>query len=150
MQQYEPGKNAMQKISDLTAAVTNRETAPNDSLTQSPTSLPATWTAALFAKLAARYGHRWSSCYPNDLAKIAMVEWGSGLSGLSGEQIRHGLDSWKSDWPPSLPEFRRACTGSNDQHNTAAYKPFPKALPKSRAKPDVVAAEMEKMREALQ
>jgi len=33
------------------------------------------------------------------------------LTGLTGEQIKFGLDNLTDDWPPSLPAFRAACTG---------------------------------------
>lgn len=75
-----------------------------------------------------------------------MAEWAQGLGGLSGEQIRRGLDSWQEPWPPSLPEFRRACVGADNPHNTAAYRHFSRALPRPKAKPDTVARELEKMR----
>jgi len=41
----------------------------------------------------------------------AVTEWSQGLSGLTGEQIKNGLDNFKEDWPPSLPSFRAACEG---------------------------------------
>jgi hypothetical protein len=78
-----------------------------------------------------------------------MDEWAHGLAGMTGEQIRRGLDSWQEPWPPSLPEFKRACIGADNPHNTAAYKRFPKALPKPKASAQVVAECMAMMREAL-
>ena len=80
-----------------------------------------------------------------------MTEWRDGLAGLTGEQIAHGLETWTDAWPPSLPEFRDACLGTGDgwEHLGAAYKPFPKALPRPKCDPDVVNAELEKMRQAL-
>ena len=78
-----------------------------------------------------------------------MAEWSHGLAGLTGEQIRRGLDTWQEAWPPSLPEFRRACMGTDNPHNTAAYKRFPPALPKPKVDPAVAAAAIAKMREAM-
>lgn len=79
-----------------------------------------------------------------------MAEWANGLAGMTGEQIRCGLDTWGEPWPPSLPEFRKACKGKDDwQHRTAAYKPFPRALPKPKADADKARAEIEKMRQCL-
>lgn len=40
-----------------------------------------------------------------------MNEWSEGLTGITGDQIKFGLESWKNDWPPSMDEFRDCCTG---------------------------------------
>lgn len=79
-----------------------------------------------------------------------MAEWAKGLEGLTGEQIRQGLEAWDAAWPPSLPEFRKACVGERGGlHNTAAYRPFPKALPKPKAKPEIAQAALDDMRRGL-
>jgi len=82
-----------------------------------------------------------------------MTEWRAGLAGVTGEQIRHGLETWQEPWPPSLPEFRHAClgqsTGSDWEHSGEAYKRFPKALPKPKADIEVVQSEIAKMRDCL-
>jgi len=46
----------------------------------------------------------------------AVTEWAEQLSGLTGEQIKHGLVEWDGDWPPSSTEFRKACldVGKNE------------------------------------
>lgn len=66
------------------------------------------WVTALFKKLQARYGHKWSTAIEG-IEKVAVTEWAEGLAGLSGEQIKTGLDTWDNDWPPSMPEFKNAC-----------------------------------------
>jgi len=45
------------------------------------------------------------------IEETAVTEWSQGLAGLSGEQIKFGLDSLTDEWPPSLPAFRAACLG---------------------------------------
>lgn len=66
----------------------------------------------LFARLQARYGHKWVSQFPTEaLTELAIGEWATGLAGLTPQHVKHGLDTWAGDWPPSLPEFRRACLG---------------------------------------
>lgn len=77
-----------------------------------------------------------------------MDEWRQGLAGMTGEQIKRGLETWDGEWPPSLPEFRNACTGHRDdwQHRGQAYKRFHLELPKPKADPAIARAELAKMR----
>lgn len=66
--------------------------------------------SGLFAKMQVRYGHKWTSQHTDrDLQRLALTEWADGLSGLTVEQIKTGLESWQGDWPPSLPEFYKSC-----------------------------------------
>lgn len=64
---------------------------------------------AIFEKFQARYTHKWTAAIEG-IEEIAINEWSEQLSGLSGEDIKYGLDNWKEDWPPSAPEFKKACT----------------------------------------
>lgn len=81
----------------------------------------------MFLKFQARYPHKWSSGIEG-IEETAIKEWSEQLAGLTGEQIKHGLDSWLEDWPPSAPEFKKVCMGDDSQkglsHNTAAYREF--------------------------
>jgi hypothetical protein len=56
------------------------------------------------------YGHRWTVSF-DGIEEMAMREWAIGLADMTPEQIRHGIDSMNGDWPPTLPEFKRLCTG---------------------------------------
>ena len=51
---------------------------------------------------------------------------------MTGEQIKNGLENWQEAWPPSAPEFKKACLGKGIKkglsHNTAAYMPFKKGV----------------------
>ena len=38
-----------------------------------------------------------------------MSAWAKELAGLTGEDIRRGLEAWQGDWPPNAKEFRKAC-----------------------------------------
>jgi len=78
----------------------------------SKTGLPTHWVSALFKKFQARYGHKFTGSIEG-IELLAAEEWSQGLSGLSGTQIKKGLDTWQEPWPPSLPEFREACTGAS-------------------------------------
>lgn len=109
-------------------------------------SLPGSWIVRLFAKLHARYGVTFARQYPSEeLRELAMAEWAERLAGITGEQIAHGLQHWSGDWPPNVEQFRRACIGDG-QHRGAAYRPFPPALPKPKAKPETAAAALAAMR----
>lgn len=77
--------------------------------------------AELCARMAARYGHRWTSQYLGDespegqaAAELAMAEWTSTLAGVDATQMLAGLaaDVRRGDaWPPSSTEFRAMCLG---------------------------------------
>ena len=105
------------KLSNSLTAASNTQ---HEATTKQP--LPDSWVSALFAKLQARYGYRWSSAYPGEVLPGALAEWAEGLSGVTGEQIKAGLAALDSPWPPSLPEFREICAGSRGRINNAAYR----------------------------
>jgi len=58
------------------------------------------------------------------LLELAIIEWSERLAGLTGEQIKHGLDNLTSAWPPTPHEFKDLCkrTNQSPEHNTAAYR----------------------------
>lgn len=78
--------------------------------------------------MQARYGHKWTSTI-NGIEELAVREWSEGLTGFTGEEIRRGLEWWDDEWPPSLPEFKEACRGSQHNENAAMYREFKPALP---------------------
>lgn len=86
------------------------------------TVCPKSWVSALFKKIQARYGHKWTSCI-DGIEDIAVAEWSETLGGLTGEQIKHGLDTWNGDWPPSAPEFKNACLGKGQNEFGLGYIP---------------------------
>lgn len=81
---------------------------------------PGLW-AELCARMAARYGHRWTSQYAGDespegqaAAELAQAEWTQTLAGIDATQMMAGLaaDVRRGDaWPPSSTEFRAMCLG---------------------------------------
>ncbi len=91
--------------------------------------LQGEWIARLFAKFQARYGHKWTSSQTSgELVKLAAAEWAEGLSGYTSDDIARGLDIWREDWPPSLPEFQKACRPIEKachQEHKALPKPEP-------------------------
>lgn len=76
--------------------------------------------AHLWKRMIAIYGHRWHAplgpCVDgNGRLSESALTWQAGLSGLSLEQIKGGLEAMLRNadgWPPSLPEFRELCLKS--------------------------------------
>lgn len=100
--------------------------------TSQRTVLPAHWVSALFKKLQARYGHKWTSSVEG-IEEIAVTEWGDVLSGLTGDDIKRGFDAWRGDWPPSATEFREACKPVKDWRLQGLSMKEPvKALPEPK------------------
>jgi len=92
-----------------------------------PQQLPESWTIKLFTKFQVIYGHKWLSVIDSDeLYALALEEWSERLHGLTGDDIKHGLSSLTSEWPPSPHEFRDLCVGDKE-HNTKAYRLFDKS-----------------------
>lgn len=90
----------------------------------------------LWQLMGSLYGHKWTTAY-GDEADPDRV-WQATLTGVSEEQIRLAMGELAKrgdEWPPSAPEFRRLCSGSDEwQHKVMAAKDkeiaeWPKALP---------------------
>lgn len=113
--------------------------------------LPETYVAGIFKKFSAIYGHLWDSQVGTQRQMDSKLEaWRKELYMVEPIELRRGLDNLPEK-PPSAIAFRNLClqTGNGKRYQSAAHKPFPKALPKPKAKPEVVAREIAKMREAL-
>ena len=68
----------------------------------------------------------------------AIEQWSIGLSGLTGENIKLGLERCRDlEWPPSIKEFRSLCIPEKYAHrqNASAYEVF-KQLPKPETDKD--------------
>jgi len=85
-------------------------------------ALPNHWISALFKKFQARYGHKWTSAIEG-IEETAVNEWSVGLSGVTGDEIRKGLEVWTESWPPSLPEFKVACKNAGVNEFGLDYVP---------------------------
>ena len=75
---------------------------------------PASRIETLCAKMAALYGHGWTSQYGDDPSNDAARTWASALAGLTGEQLATGLRACVAEggeFPPSAPRFRGMCLG---------------------------------------
>lgn len=76
--------------------------------------LRASQVETLWERMAAIYGHRWTSAYGDNPNGLAGDTWAAGLNGLSPRHLACGLEACvvNSDpWPPALPEFRATCLG---------------------------------------
>jgi hypothetical protein len=109
----------MQKIKQIMAGIVDpaRKELATPSTISPASPISEKWIAALFKKLQARYGHKWTSAIEG-IERLAVREWSQGLAGCTADQIKHGLDTWNNAWPPSLPEFQQACTGYQDPAGT--------------------------------
>ena len=66
----------------------------------------------LWERMAATYGHKWTTSYGVDVASPAGKTWREGLADVTPDQLAAALRSClvRADgWPPSLPEFRAMC-----------------------------------------
>jgi len=109
----------------------------------SKTDLPTHWITELFKVFQARYLAKWTSSIAG-IEERAVLEWAKGLNGLSGEQIKHGLDNWNCDWPPTMNEFKQCCNPRIEP----CHKEFDKKLllPRLKASDEVVEKQREKLR----
>lgn len=107
---------------------------------------------ALFSKFEGIFGNVWTDKFRNErMLELALQEWGIGLYGLSGEQIKRGVDACRTNckWPPSIAEFLDfSLDRGNWRHKSAAYKPAQLALPKPRD-PELAKGGFVAMRQAL-
>lgn len=75
---------------------------------------PSARIEILWARLAAIYGHRWTSAYGDDPAGLGGDTWGVGLFGVTPAELAAGIQACilrNDSWPPTLPEFRALCFG---------------------------------------
>lgn len=116
----------MKRINTITQAALGElqtgSTKSRDRTLQTEEAFPKAWVSALFKKFQSRYGHKWTSTI-DGIEDIAVSEWAAGLTGITGEQIKRGLDTWNGDWPPSLNEFKKACAGNGKNDFGLDYVP---------------------------
>ena len=102
----------------------------------------------LWERMGKIYGHKWASSY----GLCDDGTWLAGLHDVTPEQIGRGLEKCRiseNAWPPTLPEFRAMCIAKPERiENAAMYRHF-KALPKPKADPEKVRAQLEMMRRSM-
>lgn len=79
------------------------------------------WSAALLARFANIWPKAWAETTKFASHDDLILEWAKGLDGLSGDEIRFGIDCCRCNntWPPSIAEFRTACRGGANAEQRA-------------------------------
>lgn len=107
-------KTAAQAVTQALSSASRRpsEGAEHTAVTQTQTSLSAELCDLLWARMVARYGHRWIAHYGDSPDGLAGAEWRETLTGVTREMLREGFrrDAVRGDdWPPSSTKFRALC-----------------------------------------
>lgn len=116
------------------------------------TEFPQTWVSALFKRFQAIYGQKFTSRI-DGIEHLAVREWATGLSGLTGRQIKTGIEKCltrklapgKEDWPPTPAEFRSMCLPERLEPIHRSYI----SLPKPIQDPEVAKQALACMRELM-
>lgn len=113
MQPIHHAVKASQNALNAAAARPTSETPELPTAGPSPQAMRTFW-----ARMAAIYGHKWSSAYgelpedDNGKATTAGDTWRRGLMGIPSAALGIGLNACvvsADPWPPTLPEFRAMC-----------------------------------------
>lgn len=156
-----PGNALIVKISEMLGG--DLEQLQSLALLLQP-GLPDNWISALFSRMTAIYGRRWTDSFPlngqqdpESVMSAAKAEWQSALIGVTGEQIKRGIEHCrdKLTFPPSISQFLEACgaTSGEWQHAGPGYRVIDpsKLLPKkiSEENEKIARESIEKMRRSL-
>lgn len=84
--------------------------------------LPAPWIETLFARFSAIWPEKMADRLSTFDRSAIVEEWRLGLAGLSGAEIRNGIDRARREctWPPEIAEFRALAT----DHANAEQRAF--------------------------
>lgn len=75
-----------------------------------PNVLPDSWITALFNKLSAMYGNRFTDMWRGIDPESIKAMWAEKLSVYSADALRYALEQCDTlPWPPTLPEFMAFC-----------------------------------------
>lgn len=109
-------------------------------------ALPKHWVEALFSKMGAFYGDKFSSMWRTANLDEVKKAWGVELFKLSRDQLKAGSDSLASlTRVPTLPEFIAHCKTSRLEHQTVTV---PRLGSDEKADPEVVEENMKRIKEA--
>ena len=87
--------------------------------TDKSNKLSDSWVKKIIKQLKSMYGSRFVDIWSCITAEEMVSAWAIGLAGLSGAEIKHGLDACLQNckYPPSLPEFRQLCKNGFQQYD---------------------------------
>ncbi|MCP4342918.1 MAG: hypothetical protein GY799_29555 [Desulfobulbaceae bacterium] len=77
--------------------------------------------------------------------EAAIREWSEILGDVTGEEIKHGLDTWDSEYPPNVYQFRTTCMA---MRRRGSHKLFA-ALPKPQFFPAIARQALKAMRSGV-
>lgn len=139
----------MQHVSQLITVPSEKSGEQMKSGRSAPLMLSEEQMGQVWQRMAAMYGHRWTSNYGAEDDGT----WRKGLAGLMPAQIGSGLvkclerrpAAGEEDWPPTLNEFRGMCLPEKVPHYHREYI----SLPRPAQDPDAVKNAIADMRNAL-
>ena len=78
--------------------------------------------------------------------EYAVKVWGEGLTNISGEQIKRGLNALTGEWPPSMPEFKELCLNGVKSGLGLDYRPpyHTEFTPEKRLESDTIKTKRKK------
>lgn len=85
---------------------------------------PLRYVEEIHARLAVRYGARWSSLWAGVDADLVKADWSQVLDGMSPASVTKALESLPHDFPPTAPAFR-ALGVISEEHKPAPMLPPP-------------------------
>ena len=68
--------------------------------------LQSRWTDEILARLAVRYGSRWSALWQGVDPCLVRADWADQLDGMSPDGIKYALANLPPDFPPTVTAFR--------------------------------------------
>ena len=92
----------------------------SNQLSTSIKPIPANWIDALFTKMFAMYGNKFSDMWRGFDIDSIKTTWAAELGRLSRDELAHGVSQLvNQEWPPTLPQFMKICRKNIDP--LAAY-----------------------------
>lgn len=79
-------------------------------LSTSINPIPQAWIDALFAKMSALYGNKFTDMWRDSSMQAIKSVWAQELGKLSRDELAKGANALMTqEWPPTLPQFIKLC-----------------------------------------
>lgn len=109
-------------------------------------AVPERWITELFTRMHRHWGNTFLDKWRDVEMAGLKIEWAKALRKLSSAELKAGVDSLLTlKFPPSLPEFYGLCK----QMRLHEIPPASQLTDQTRASPEVVEANLRRMREIL-